>query len=319
MSRVALLGAGFSRNWDGWLASEIKGKLCARLHGDVELGNLLAQSSDNFEDALSRVQGEHKSQRSPTSKAKLDRLQSAILNVFGHMNRAFAEMPSMEFSTDIRFSIQAFLAEFDAIFSLNQDLLLELQYDVVEGDRTHRWNAYNFPGMVPPPSFDAMSKSEKLTALWKPLEHFTDYKPYTAQPIYKLHGSVNWRDSAGGELLVMGANKQMLIQESEILRWYSEQFKRYISEENSRLMVIGYSFNDDYINNLIYEASQSAKLGMYIVDPLGRGVLNKFPNAPIRVPNRLEQIMNIGESTRLIRSIFGGDRVEHPEMLRFFG
>jgi hypothetical protein len=317
MSRVALLGAGFSRNWDGWLANEIKAKLCARLHGDAELGNLLTQSPDNFEDVLSRVQNEFKSQQSAASKARLDRLQNAILDVFGHMNQAFAELQTMEFSSDARFSIQAFLSEFDAIFSLNQDLLLELQYNIMVG-RSHRWNAYSFPGMVLPPNFYASSKAEKLTAQWTPLTDFTSYKPHTAQPIYKLHGSVNWRDSAGGQLLVMGANKQALIQESAILRWYSEQFQRYISESNSRLMVIGYSFNDEYINNLIFEASQSAKLGMYIVNPHGREVLNKHPKATIRVYDRLEQVMNIGETTRPLSAIFSGDRVEHPELLRFF-
>jgi len=316
VSRVALLGAGFSRNWDGWLANELKGKLCARLHGDAELGTLLTQS-DNFEEALSRVQGEFKTQQSAVSRAKLDRLQKAILDVFGHMNRAFAKMPSMEFSSEVQFSIQSFLSEFDAIFSLNQDLLLELHYNIVVG-RPHRWNAYSFPGMVPPLTFDAMSKTEKLDAEWKPSAHFTDYRPYTAQPVYKLHGSVNWRDNAGGDLLVMGANKQALIRESEILRWYSDQFRRYLSETDSRLMVIGYGFNDDHINNVIYDASQSARLGMYIVDPLGREVLNKHPKATIRVPNRLEQVMNIGETTRSLRTIFSGDQVEHPELLRFF-
>src|ERR1700676_4623469 len=110
MSRIALLGAGFSRNWDGGLANEIKAKLVARLHGDADIGNLLAQSN-NFEEVLSRIQTEYKSQQSPASKAKLDKLQGAILDVFGHMNQAFAKMPSMEFSTDVQFSIQAFLSE----------------------------------------------------------------------------------------------------------------------------------------------------------------------------------------------------------------
>ncbi len=316
MSRVALLGAGFSRNWDGWLAHEIKGKLRARLHADPELGRLLNESP-SFEEALSRVQREYKAQQSASSKAKLDRLQQAILDVFGRMNHAFAQMPSMEFSNDMAFSIQSFLAKFDAIFTLNQDLLFELHYNIEVG-RSNRWNGHNFPGMIPSPGFHANRMEEKLTMQWKPSADFRNYKPFTAQPIYKLHGSVNWRDSSGGDLLVMGADKQALIQENEILRWYSDQFQRYLSDENSRLMVIGYGFNDDHINNLLCEASQGGRLGMYIVDPLGWQVVNKFPNAPIRVPNRLEQIKNIGESTRPPNAIFSGDQVEHPELLRFF-
>jgi hypothetical protein len=316
MSRVALLGAGFSRNWDGWLAHEMKGKLCARLHADPELGRLLNEAP-SFEEALSRVQREYKQQPSASNKAKLDRLQQAILDVFGRMNQAFAQMLTMEFSNDAAFSIQGFLARFDAIFSLNQDLLLELHYNIEVG-RSNRWNGHNFPGMVPSPTFHTSRMEEKLTAQWKPAADFANYKPYSAQPIYKLHGSVNWRDSAGGELLVMGADKQSLIRENEILRWYSDQFQRYLTEPNSRIMVIGYSFGDYHIDNIIYEASQSAKLGMYIVNPRGWEVLNKHPRATIRVYDRLEQVMNIGETTRPLSAIFSGDRVEHPELLRFF-
>lgn len=53
MNHVLLLGAGFSRNWNGWLASEIMDDLLGRLGDDAELGNLLRRIG-NFEEALSR-------------------------------------------------------------------------------------------------------------------------------------------------------------------------------------------------------------------------------------------------------------------------
>src|ERR1017187_8187892 len=112
-----LIGAGFSRNWDGWLATEIMGKLRAKLHGDAELVSILDRSA-GFEDAFARVQ--IASGQSPRAQAQLSRLQAAILDTFGHMNQAFADMPSLEFSNDVHYSIQSFLARFDAIYSLNQ-------------------------------------------------------------------------------------------------------------------------------------------------------------------------------------------------------
>jgi hypothetical protein len=57
---------------------------------------------------------------------------------------------------------------------------------------------------------------------------------------------------------------------------------------------------------------------MFIVDPKGLGVLNKHPQAPIRVRDKLEDIPSLGESTRLISSTFAGDKLEHGKLRRFF-
>jgi hypothetical protein len=54
---ILLLGAGFSYNWNGRLASEVTNDLMSHLQGDDYLLYLLHR--ENFEDALSMLQGDY--------------------------------------------------------------------------------------------------------------------------------------------------------------------------------------------------------------------------------------------------------------------
>ena len=94
-----LLGAGFSRNWGGWLANEVMGELLGRLVHDRETYSLLRKTR-NFEDALSQMQADartHYVARDP----RLARMEQAILATFGEMNQVFARKPGMEFSKTV--------------------------------------------------------------------------------------------------------------------------------------------------------------------------------------------------------------------------
>lgn len=314
MKHVLLIGAGFSRNWNGWLANEIAGDLAGRLAGDAYLSDVLRRAG-GFEDALSRIQSDYKSSPSGEAKARLDKFQDAIAATFGAMNDAFARMTQLDFCNDLEFQIQKFLAKFDAIFTLNQDLLLELHYwRQMEIPAYPRWNGSQFPGMTPRPQ--GAGGFNLLSSIWQPDKTFAAAP--NLQPIFKLHGSTNWRDSDGGQLMVMGADKSAAIREISILHWYADQFLSYLSEPGTRLMVIGYGFLDPHINKLICQAWQSSRLSMFIVDPGGRGVL-PTPTAPLFTPEPLEDIAIIGESTRPLSGTFGGnDRLEHGKLWRFF-
>src|SRR5438874_4012487 len=109
MPRLLLLGAGFSRNWNGWLADEVMGKILARLAADEELHLLLSRST-NFEDAISQVQQQFRSSPTPANKSRLDRMQAAVMATFRSMNESFAGRPGIEFSNDRHFSIVNFLS-----------------------------------------------------------------------------------------------------------------------------------------------------------------------------------------------------------------
>jgi hypothetical protein len=209
-----------------------------------------------------------------------------------------------------------FLAKFDAIFTLNQDLLIEQHYILNFGAKQGRWSGVVIPGMQAvshdAPHFGALNQT------WEPSGHFN--WPDTMQPYFKLHGSTNWMAGPAQLILVMGNQKSGAVDVFPVLRQSHDFFASALNKPNARLMVVGYSFQDEHINNVI-ESASAGGLGIHIVDPSGSDVL-KDPNtrnAPIKVRRSIEDIKLIGELRRPLNLIFSGkDSYAHGELMRFF-
>lgn len=309
---VVLLGAGFSHNWGAPLATELTNSVLDLVGNDPHLQRVPIQHERDCEGALSQIQEEYTSSpTSPEAKERLDRLQTAIAAMFERLNAALNGR-AFDFSQERRFSVTEFLARFDAIFGLNQDLLLESHYEEqVPLANSRRWGGLQLPGMEP------VHDSSGGKGRWTPALTFTVHP--RLQPYFKLHGSSNWYTSDGRNLLVMGGNKTSNIHESDVLRWYYDQFKSYLSRPDTRLMVIGYSFSDKHINDAVIEAWRSGGLkGMFLVDPAGRAVLSARRGSPVSPREGLEEIGSLGASTRLFSKTFAGDKFEHPKLVGFF-
>lgn len=316
---ILLLGAGFSRNWGGWLANEAFEYLlgCPEIRSNSRLKELLwkHQPRGGFEEALAAVQLD---QNRSTAKEDLKAIESAIKKMFEAMNRGYSSYKSIEFVDDGWAWVHHFLLKFDAIFTLNQDNLLEKLYFSIQAPRVSdsRWTGWHLPGMK-------MDSDTNLPgdAIWVP-DEIRDVS--NRQPIYKLHGSSHWRDPTKGSLMILGAKKEASIQSHEILRKYAEEFRRRLSGNAAQLMVIGYGFRDQHVNNAISNAVANG-LHFYVVDPRGSGLaraLNETrqPGA-ISVATALEGTFEkglIGASRRTLREIFGGDEVENTKVMRFF-
>ena len=119
------------------------------------------------------------------------------------------------------------------------------------------------------------------------------------------------------ELLVMGNNKIEDIEQSPLLTHYTKEFRMILSQEDVRLMVIGYSFQDLHINQIITDAWKKNKFSMYLVDPLG-AKLFKDPAIANNHREIMECIQLLGISTRLLSDTFGKDQLEYEKLLRFF-
>ena len=172
------------------------------------------------------------------------------------------------------------------------------------------------PGMNPR-SHDAPHYGS-LNQTWEPSGTF-DWRA-TMQPYFKLHGSTNWRAAPGQPILIMGNQKSGAVDRFPVLRQSHNFFSSALNRANAKLMVIGYSFQDDHINDVIVKASARG-LGTHIVDPSGWDALKdpKMRNVHLKPHGDLEHIKLVGELRRPLHSIFSGnDRFAHGELMRFF-
>ena len=233
--------------------------------------------------------------------------------MFIQMNQALGSA-KFEWQQEAHFLVKEFLVRLHAIFTLNQDLLLEQHYftEDIMLSQSRKWMGWQLPGLRPhgPPLIvhDAVAvrgaiQTPDLTQMREKPE---------LQPYYKLHGSSNWLTNTDERLLILGGNKENEISQNPLLHWYHKNFTRYLSKAATRLMVIGYGFNDRHINQALLRAGQTANLGLFIVDPCGADIIANS--------GRVQQLRDyiIGASRRPLGTIFGGDWVEHGKLMRFF-
>lgn len=329
MQNILLLGAGFSRNWGGWLASEAFEYLlgCPEVSCNQHLQKLLwqYQPTGGFENALALVQADFI--RDPVANTvHFQALQSAVTRMFDDMNKGYFDHTDFEFQQARERMVGTFLTQFDAIFTLNQDLLVEHYY--IDRDisltSSGRWSGAEMPGMRPihnPVSINPNSWAQRTWSPAPPTEFSLDSRH---QPYFKLHGSSNWQEIHGAPMLIMGGNKIRDIQLSPVLSWYHQQFEKRLYQGGTRLMVIGYGFRDSHINEVIMRAVNERGTQMFIIAPEGGDLarrVNPTHQAPIRVGTDLEatfELGMIGASRRSLREIFGGDSIEFNKVMRFF-
>jgi hypothetical protein len=325
MNAVLLTGAGFSHNWGGRLAREMNTAVALRLQTDHHLAALLHRNP-NFEGALTELQNEAAISARPGVADRLQRLEMAIVDAFAEMNRNLGAA-SFNFCDDLKFVLSEFLVLFDVIFTLNQDLLLEKHYlhppEVISLAGIRRWLGATLPATeeIPDPTRTGLYDPLMVQRRPKPSPHATVIEP-RFQPYFKLHGSMNWQDPSGGRLLVMGGNKPTTMQRHPILMWYADKFVEHLSKPGARLMVIGYGFRDNHINQMICEAWRKSNqtMSMFIVHPDGREILKKVNptfDKPIYCPEPIEHIA-VYESTRSLPATFGGrDPGEHDLLVQY--
>lgn len=331
MNCILLIGAGFSRNWDGWLAGEVFDYLIGVPDLDETCRHLLwAHKAAGFEKALSVLQAD-KSPNARSPDSPLRRMEAAITQMFRDMGRGwFHEGFEFEFMSPPetgRSNVKKFLARFDAIFSLNQDPLLEIGYcQRAEPPQAFnpRWSGLEFPGMVPRAPNPMTPASRWVGSRCPASRDVQSVAPTNSntQPIYKLHGSWNWVDETGEQLQIVGGDKTANIAASRVLSLYKAEFDRRLRLPDTRLMIIGYGFHDDHINTSINEAISQGGLRSFIIDPAGADAPNPYRDRRSRFkpaePEYPIQRVLMGVSTRKLSTTFGGDIAERDKVLRFF-
>jgi hypothetical protein len=261
--RALLIGAGFSRNWGGLTATELSGRLMshAAVRARPRLGELLLHEP-SFEDAL------EKAHTGLYEAADAEALEVAIKAAFDSMDEGYKNPASSVLSATIndfvnRFCPRAVGVGTGYVFSLNQDLLLERIYGTIPNKQQLvipgiTWNErpHPFPaGAWPIPLASPVNPVTHEPQLLRNFNHI------------KLHGSINWRATDGSSAMVMGRRKPLTIARSPLIGWYHRVFESVISSGEVRLMVIGYGWADEHVNDPIANAVINHGLGVYSWNP----------------------------------------------------
>jgi hypothetical protein len=177
---------------------------------------LLFDSRGAFEQVLADLQAS----KDPRDEKRHAVPITAVVGIFNGMNNTFMQIPfEFENPPQAPYSLASFLSRFHAIFTLNQDALIELHYNPSVGGPMN-WGRLHIPGMRYLPTFRPSGTLHDKFAVMEP--NPSDFTmPTSVQPYIKLHGSVNWIESTIGErVLIMGGQKSVSIGRFPILTWY---------------------------------------------------------------------------------------------------
>jgi hypothetical protein len=326
MNYVLLTGAGFSRNWGGWLADECFEYLlgCAEITSVIRRELWKSKTLKlGFENTLQELRALHAKHQDDRHRNELSAFEQMLEGMFHTMRIGFEKVQfeptdDMPRVGETPYSVRNFLCQFDAIFTLNQDTLLEQRYrgaNLLQASQG-KWFGFDLPSVK---QLSVNGQPYASPGLYTPAD-----PPYSVaqrhQPYFKLHGSANWRrNGANSALLIMGGNKASDIDNVPLLSWYRDEFKRLTRQPETRLMIIGYGFQDLHINSIIHSSAASgAKI--FIVDSKGVDILDSAPS-----PDGLREGMKlalqgsiVGASRRSLADTLSKDTVERTKLTKFF-
>lgn len=256
---MLLTGAGFTHNFGGFLACEMWSKIFNNLlvQANAEAHRLLLDDFD-FESVysakMSRGEETIKIIRKAVEAAYKD-LDDTIKNwVFNRDNPTALNTYGLG---ELLSFISSRGSDKGWFFTLNQDLYME------------RKNNYRSPGAsFGQPSVDGDGGGNvKLVALPDQAGVEKAKSTLNNASYIKLHGSYGWVSSHGGNQMVIGKNKESDIDQEPLLKWYFEIFQNLIYEGDKKLLVIGYGFADNHINDILLKGVQEHRLSIYVINP----------------------------------------------------
>jgi hypothetical protein len=255
----------------GFLASEMWAILFNQpeIRADEQLRDVMLAKGFNFESIF-----EHVLNSAKYSDAQRTALNTAMVNSYQHMDNAIYDYKLRSVSGI--WCCQRFVDRFSQassgrpfFFTLNQDIFIERFLSsskslvTIPGVHSPSWFNGRLGPSLSSEEFVTLPDERQLQKVknefWnKNNNHFT---------YVKLHGSYGWRAHDGSDVMVIGQGKEGRIEKEPLLKWYLSLFEESLNEGDKNLVVIGYGFGDDHINNIIAEAIRDRKLKLFVISP----------------------------------------------------
>lgn len=248
-NKILLTGAGFSKSFGGWLTNEFTQYFVNEIVRNKEISDririeILENLNRNFEEIYSQYE---------QNQALAPILEEILIEKFGSM-RSFMSTDHQYYQGETRMQHQSpenFVNKFDEIFTLNQDAFVQSN-SFSSSLNVSAPNAYSNCFINNPGTRIKSARNGVFNNL---------------KPVFELHGAYDWRSETDELIMVFGnKNKEEKIKKFPILQEYHNNFKKSLKNNNTKLVIIGYSFQDEHINNIIQEATRSGNLEIFVWD-----------------------------------------------------
>ena len=277
-NNILLTGAGFTANFDGFLGREMWSKIFNNpiVQNTPDVRELLLKDFD-FESVYSSMLI-----GSAYNSGVKEVLKYAVEKAYKDLDET---IKSWRFTMDNPTALDTYrLGELLSLiaqkgsdkgcfFTLNQDLFMERQFN---------WRspgaAFGSPFIEEEGALRSITLPDDA-GLEKAKSHLN------SSSYIKLHGSYGWLSSRGGtQQMVIGRNKAEDINREPLLRWYFSLFEEVIYEGNKKMLIIGYGFRDEHVNNILLKGVQEHGLSLYVINPSDpekfKDILEGRPSVP---------------------------------------
>lgn len=289
---VLLTGAGFSSNFGGFLAKDMFNFIYndIRCTENIREG-FLRDFHEDYEYAYTAIKNKFNIKGSNILKFNDDdfqRFDKIIEDVYGFLNKNIYTETIKYTNRDIENTnsednllkltfaniIMPFIQNKGYFITLNQDLLLETiiaEHTLFLNSDTH----LIYPGL------NVLNGEENTLLNYKLRKHKETYDikltvnlgttDHTTKlncednniPYLKIHGSSHWYDKDKKQLKLFGTDKLKQTEDNEYFKLFATQLNKVFSSK-TKLLVIGYSFSDENINNILY--SNLNNIDMTVID-----------------------------------------------------
>lgn len=278
---VLLTGAGFTKPFGGFLADEMWAVILnqpeIRQYPDLRRRML---EELNYETLYDEVLTSDNYRTRDREKCAF---RTAIRNAYQHMHENICR-DDVRHRSSASGACRSFVARFAGsagekgfFFTLNHDLFMERFYPNEKVESQVR-----IPGLPPKPKWfnghlgpkleqddqDDYVRLPRREMVEQEKERFWARSSERFAYI-KLHGSYGWitrRD--GTDCMVIGHAKTEIIRNEALLQWYLSLFEEVLQTGERNLVVIGYGFRDEHINNVIADAVRNHGLRLHVVSPM---------------------------------------------------
>ena len=260
---ILFTGAGFTDNFGGFLASEMWAHIFNKkvIQSNEIVRNLMLRADLDFDYETTYRIIMDSDDYNPKEK---DAIRFAVEMTYTTLDSNIVERYE-SLGSNVQ-TLNSFINLFSKrqrvgfFFTINQDMFIE---------RFHRNGLYKCPGVrftVARHLGRAPLRDLGYGELPSQKEIEENKKDYFSKNFFyiKLHGSQNWM---AGNAMVIGGRKKEQIEKVPILKLYFEIFEKVLYQPNKKILIIGYGFKDEHINQIIMKAMKAYGLKIYIISP----------------------------------------------------